>query len=101
MPRQRAANPFPEWGRWRRPVLRPCHAALRISTKWLRTEWRRGATPLHDAGLQTLADRAALDAYCQAYSLWFEAKKKLRETPSLLKTPNGHVQQSPWLTAAN
>ncbi|MFC3616003.1 phage terminase small subunit P27 family, partial [Lutimaribacter marinistellae] len=64
-------------------------------------EWRRLATPLHEAGILTLADRAALAAYCQAYARWVEAEEKLAETPMLLKTPNGHVQQSPWLTVAN
>ncbi|RBI68404.1 phage terminase small subunit P27 family [Roseovarius sp. TE539] len=66
-----------------------------------RKEWRRLATPLHDAGILTLADRAALAAYCQAYARWVEAEEKLAETPTLLKTPNGHVQQSPWLSVAN
>ncbi len=66
-----------------------------------RKEWRRLATPLHAAGILTLADRAALAAYCQAYARWVEAEKRLAETPTLLKTPNGHVQQSPWLSVAN
>ena len=66
-----------------------------------RKEWRRLATPLHEAGILTLADRAALAAYCQAYARWVEAEERLTETPTLLKTPNGHVQQSPWLSVAN
>lgn len=66
-----------------------------------RKEWRRLATPLHEAGILTLADRAALAAYCQAWARWVEAEEKLAATPVLLKTPNGHVQQSPWLTVAN
>jgi len=66
-----------------------------------RKEWRRLATPLHAAGILTLADRAALAAYCQAYARWVEAEERLAETPTLLKTPNGHVQQSPWLSVAN
>lgn len=64
-------------------------------------EWRRLATPLHEAGLLTLADRAALAAYCTAYARWVEAEEKLSETPPLLKTPSGYVQQSPWLSVAN
>ncbi|PWE30007.1 phage terminase small subunit P27 family [Maritimibacter sp. 55A14] len=64
-------------------------------------EWRRLATPMHEAGILTLADRAALAAYCQAWARWVEAEEKLAATPALLKTPNGHVQQSPWLTVAN
>lgn len=66
-----------------------------------RKEWRRLATPLHEAGILTLADRAALAAYCQAWSRWVEAEEKLAGTPPLLKTPSGYVQQSPWLAVAN
>ncbi|SMX45617.1 phage terminase small subunit P27 family [Maliponia aquimaris] len=66
-----------------------------------RKEWRRLATPMVEAGLLTLADRAALAAYCQAYGRWVEAEERLKETPALLKSPSGYVQQSPWLTVAN
>ncbi|PWR02424.1 phage terminase small subunit P27 family [Meridianimarinicoccus roseus] len=66
-----------------------------------RKEWRRLATPLFEAGVLTLADRAALAAYCQAWGRWVEAEGKLAETPALLKTPSGYVQQSPWLSIAN
>jgi P27 family predicted phage terminase small subunit len=66
-----------------------------------RKEWRRLATPLHNAGVLTIADRAALAAYCVAWARWVEAERKLAETPALLKTPSGYVQQSPWLTVAN
>src|SRR6056297_3248078 len=66
-----------------------------------RKEWRRLATPLYDAGILTLADRAALAAYCTAYARWVEAEEKLAETPALLKTPSGYVQQSPWISVAN
>ena len=66
-----------------------------------RKEWRRLAGPLHATGLLTLADRAALAAYCQAYGRWVEAEEKLRGAPMLLKAPNGYVQQSPWLSVAN
>lgn len=66
-----------------------------------RKEWRRLATPLHEAGLLTLADRAALAAYCAAYARWVEAEEHLSKGPPLIKTPSGYVQQSPWLTVAN
>jgi P27 family predicted phage terminase small subunit len=66
-----------------------------------RAEWRRLAKPMYDAGVLTIADRAALAAYCQAYARWVEAEERLKETPMLLKTPSGYVQQSPWLTIAN
>ncbi|MEQ9314834.1 MAG: phage terminase small subunit P27 family, partial [Henriciella sp.] len=66
-----------------------------------RNEWRRLARPVHDAGVLTVADRAALAAYCQAYARWVEAVEKLKTTPMLLKTPSGYAQQSPWLSIAN
>lgn len=66
-----------------------------------RKEWRRLATPLHEAGILTLADRGALAAYCQAWARWVEAEDKLSNTPMLLKTPSGYAQQSPWLSIAN
>jgi P27 family predicted phage terminase small subunit len=52
-------------------------------------------------GVLTLVDRAALAAYCQAYGRWVEAEEKLKETPVMLKTPSGYVQQSPWLSVSN
>ncbi|MBJ6370783.1 phage terminase small subunit P27 family [Sedimentitalea arenosa] len=66
-----------------------------------RKEWRRLATPLHEAGILTLADRGALAAYCQAWARWVEAEDRLKTTPMLLKTPSGYAQQSPWLSIAN
>ena len=66
-----------------------------------RVEWRRVARTLHAIGVLTTIDRAALAAYCQAYARWVEAEEKLKETPPLLKTPSGYVQQSPWLGIAN
>ena len=64
-------------------------------------EWRRLAKALQRAGVLTLFDRAALAAYCQAWGRWVEAEERLRETPPLVKTPSGYVQQSPWLTIAH
>ena len=65
------------------------------------TEWKRLARYLHDLGVISELDRAALAAYCQAYGRWVEAEKKLKETPHLLKTPAGYVQTSPWLAISN
>jgi P27 family predicted phage terminase small subunit len=64
-------------------------------------EWRRIAKALQRAGVLTSFDRAALAAYCQAWGRWVEAEERLRETPPLVKTPSGYVQQSPWLTIAH
>jgi P27 family predicted phage terminase small subunit len=66
-----------------------------------KAEWKRLAASLNGIGLLTMIDRAALAAYCQSWGRWVEAERKLTETPPLLKTPAGYVQQSPWLTIAN
>ena len=66
-----------------------------------RDEWDRLVHVLHDMGVVTLIDRAALAAYCQCYGRWVEAEEKLQTTPMLLKTATGYVQQSPWLSIAN
>jgi P27 family predicted phage terminase small subunit len=66
-----------------------------------RAEWDRVAETLHDIGVLTTVDRAALAAYCQAYGRWVEAEEQMRKTPAMLKTPSGYVQQSPWLSVAN
>ena len=66
-----------------------------------RREWRRLAPVLHEAGILTVADRAALAAYCQSYARWVEAEEQLQKTPALLKAPSGYVQQSPWLSVSN
>lgn len=66
-----------------------------------REEWDRLVGVLHEMGVVTLVDRAALAAYCQCYGRWVEAEEKLQTTPMLLKTASGYVQQSPWLSIAN
>jgi P27 family predicted phage terminase small subunit len=66
-----------------------------------RAEWHRLVDTLVSMGVITIVDRAVLAAYCQAYGRWVEAEEKLRETPLLIKTPSGYVQQSPWLGIAN
>jgi P27 family predicted phage terminase small subunit len=66
-----------------------------------RAEWERVAETLHDIGVLTSVDRAALAAYCQAYGRWVEAEEQMKKTPAMLKTPSGYVQQSPWMSVAN
>lgn len=75
-----------------------CPAHLTLTAQ---NEWARLAGPLHASGILTLADRAALAAYCQCYGRWVEAEERLAATPTMLKTPSGYVQQSPWLAVAN
>jgi P27 family predicted phage terminase small subunit len=66
-----------------------------------RTEWHRLAPTLNAIGVLTMADRAAVAAYCQAWGRWVEAEEKMQGLPVMLKTPSGYVQQNPWLSVAN
>lgn len=66
-----------------------------------REEWERIAETLHRMGLLSEIDRAALAAYCAAWGRWVEAEENLARTPALIKTPSGHVRQSPWIGIAN
>ncbi|GGL58414.1 phage terminase small subunit P27 family [Wenxinia marina] len=66
-----------------------------------RDEWHRLAPHLHEMGVLTLVDRAALAAYCQAYGRWVEAEERLAALPAMVKTPSGYVQQNPWIGVAN
>jgi P27 family predicted phage terminase small subunit len=86
------AEPVPPEG------LPDCPSHLSVVAK---AEWDRIAATLYDMGVLTTVDRAALAAYCQAYGRWVEAEEKLKETPVMLKTPSGYVQQSPWLSVSN
>ncbi|KAA0909576.1 phage terminase small subunit P27 family [Aquicoccus porphyridii] len=97
----RGRKPIPRAGTLEHTRLFALPRCPRHLTDVAQKEWRRLATPLHEAGLLTLADRAALAAYCQAYGRWVEAEEHLARTPTLLKAPSGYVQQSPWLTVAN
>ena len=64
-------------------------------------EWERLGPTLHRMGVLTGADRAAFAAYCQAWARWVEAEERLKALPAMVRTPNGHVQQNPWLAVAN
>ncbi|MCY0146815.1 phage terminase small subunit P27 family [Hoeflea sp. G2-23] len=83
----------------RPPSEKPtCPAHLSPTAK---AEWKRLAEVLNRIGLLTQIDRTVFAAYCQSYGRWVEAEKKLTETPSILKTPAGYIQVSPWLTISN
>jgi len=94
-PGKRPLNPLEPKPRVAVPT---CPAHLSPSAK---AEWKRLGHTLHQLGVISELDRAALAAYCQAYGRWVEAERKLKETPVLLRTPAGYVQPSPWLGIAN
>lgn len=66
-----------------------------------RREWKRVVYELHDAGLLTRVDRAALAAYCQAYSRWVRASRELENQPLILETASGYRYQHPLLGVQN
>ncbi len=71
-------------------------------------EWRRVAPQLHDAGVITTLDRAALAAYCQAYGRWKQAESALAAMASsdshqalTVQTSNGTTIPNPLVGIAN
>jgi P27 family predicted phage terminase small subunit len=73
------------------------------------TEWERVAQELFTAGLLAALDRAALAAYCQAYSRWAQAERALTEMGRrdqltaglMIKTTGGNAIQNPLVGIAN
>jgi P27 family predicted phage terminase small subunit len=49
----------------------------------------------------TNLDRAALAAYCGAYSLWAEATEAIQKYGAMVKSPSGYPIQSPYVSIAN
>jgi P27 family predicted phage terminase small subunit len=57
---------------------------------------------LSDMGLLTLADRAALTAYCIAYSRWVDAEAMVKKFGTIVKSPEkGFPMKSPYLSIAD
>lgn len=70
-------------------------------SKEARREWRRVAGGLERMGLLKAVDRAALAGYCVAWARHVEAEIKIAQYGMMVKTPNGHLQQSPFITVSN
>lgn len=70
-----------------------------------KAEWRRVSADLKSMGLLTAVDRAALAAYCQAWSRWAAAELKLREFGAVLvrqgKDGQSEFYPNPYLAVAN
>jgi P27 family predicted phage terminase small subunit len=64
-------------------------------------EWDRLVVKLGKLRILTHLDRAALAAYCGAYALWAEAMEQLQKYGTMIKSPSGYPQQSPYLAVAN
>ena len=74
-----------------------CPSWLSPSAK---VEWRRIAGVLHEAGLLTYVDRAALAGYCQAYGRWKDAEEQLETAPLMLETDKGYCYPNPLIGIA-
>lgn len=94
-PGKRALNqsePVPE------PAIPDCPPELGIVAK---REWARLVHELGKLRIITNLDRAALASYCGAYALWAEATEQIEKYGSMVKSPSGYPQQSPYLAIAN
>lgn len=65
-----------------------------------REVWERVGREL-PPGMLRMVDEYVVVAFCRAVALGDEAAEKLRASSMLLKTPNGSVQQSPYLGIIN
>lgn len=61
-------------------------------------EWKRMGKILEGMGLLTDMDMTAFAGYCQAYARWKEAEEFLSKHGSIIKTPNGYLQQVPQVS---
>jgi len=58
------------------------------------------AKVLEAMGLLTEMDMAAFAGYCQAYARWKEAEEFITQHGSMVRTPNGYLQQVPQVSIA-
>ena len=66
-----------------------------------RREWDRLASELGKLKILTALDRSILAAYCNAYGLWTEASEAIQKYGTMVKSPSGYPQQSPYVSVAN
>lgn len=63
-------------------------------------EWKRMGKILEQMGLLTEMDMAAFAGYCQAYARWKEAEEFVTQHGTIIRTPNGYLQQVPQVSVA-
>ncbi|MBB2481072.1 phage terminase small subunit P27 family [Bacillus sp. APMAM] len=82
---------------------RPTKKAPRCPS-WLedeaKKEWKRMGKVLEQMGLLTEMDMAAFAGYCQAYARWKEAEEFITQHGTIIRTPNGYLQQVPQVSIA-
>ena len=82
----------------------PKPAGIPICPDWLedeaKAEWERTGKILEEMGMLTETDMVAFAGYCQAYARWREAEEFLSQHGSIVRTPNGYLQQVPQVSIA-
>lgn len=69
--------------------------------KEARAEWRRMAKELEPLGVLTKLDKAVFAMYCEAFSTWAQATKKIQEMGMVRITKNGYAEQNPYFPIVN
>ena len=65
-------------------------------------EWNRVFKELKDAGVLVKLNRNVLAGYCAAYANWKKAQLLYDKSTTLIfKTPNGAIQQIPYVSIVN
>lgn len=81
-----------------------CPTGAAVCPDWLedeaKAEWERMSKALEDMGMLTSMDMVAFAGYCQAYARWKEAEEFLTQHGSIVRTPNGYLQQVPQVSIA-
>jgi P27 family predicted phage terminase small subunit len=79
--------------------LPKCPAHLDKNAK---AEWRRISRELAAVGLLSAVDRAALAAYCAAWSRWISAEEGIQKHGTVIKSPkSGYPIQNPYVSISN
>lgn len=77
---------------------------LPLCPDWLedeaKIEWDRMAPIMGQLGILSELDMTAFAGYCQSYARWKEAEEFLTQHGSIVKTPNGYLQQVPQVSIA-
>lgn len=66
-----------------------------------KAEWKRVVSRLDELGILGTIDRAALAAYCVAYSRWLAAEEKVQRFGTVMQGRDGGMFQNPYLAVAN
>ena len=82
-------------------AIPPCPAIVAEDSLALQF-WREQTHELKRLRLIAVINAPVLTAMCVHYARWLRAEQKLRKLESEVdETPNGYLQQNPWLAIAN